>query len=97
MSADSTKVVQIFGYFQDRRFAKALEHLACAYESNRAAEEAILEALVQVGWEAENMTGDEERLCAVLKEKAELLKLQGQQIRTIMRSISGYGDESSGD
>ena len=57
MSADSTKVVQIFGYFQDKRFAKALEHLSCAYESNLSSEEAVLKALEQVGWEEENMTG----------------------------------------
>jgi hypothetical protein len=66
--------------------------LACAYEANLSSEEAVLKALEQVGWEEENMTGDEERLCDVLKEKAELLKLQGQQIRAIMRSISSYGD-----
>ena len=92
MSTDSTKVIQIFGYFQDRRFAKALEHLALAYESNLASEEAILKALEQVGWEEDNMTQREELLCAVLQEKAESLKRQGQQIRSIVRDISNYED-----
>jgi hypothetical protein len=87
VSADSTKVVQFHGYFQDKRFAKALEYLARAYESNLSTEENVLKALEQVGWEEENMTPDEERLCDVLREKAEFLRLQGKQIRSIMRDI----------
>ena len=88
MSADSTKVLPIFGYLQEKRFSKALEHLACAYESNLATEKAVLEALVQIGWEEDNRTQREELLCAILGEKAEFLKLQGLQIRSIMRDIS---------
>lgn len=92
MSADSTNVVQIFGYFQDKRFQRALEYLALAYEANLSSEENVLKALEQVGWEEDNMTQREELLCAVLKEKAEFLRLQGKQIRSIMRDISGYED-----
>jgi hypothetical protein len=97
VSTDSTKVVQIFGYFQDKRFAKALEHLACAYESNLTTEEEILKALEQVGWDEDNMTQRESLLCEILREKAEFLRLQGQQIRSIMRDVSNYedSDESS--
>lgn len=89
MSADSTKVVPIFGYFQDKRFAKALEYLSCAYEANLAAEEAILEALVQIGWEDDNMTPEERIFCDILKGRAEIFKHSGQRIRKIMRDIAG--------
>ncbi len=88
MSADSTKVIQISRYFQNKRYSKALEHLACAYQSNLATEAAILEALVQIGGEEDKTTQREELLCALLREKGEFLKLQGQQIRSIIQDVS---------
>lgn len=88
MSADSTKVVQISGYVQNKRFSKALEHLTRAYESNLDTEKFILEALVQIGREEDNRTQREELLCAILGEKAEFLKLQGPEIRSIIQDIS---------
>ncbi len=87
MSADSTKVVQIFGYFQNKRFTKALEHLACAFESNLDAEQAVLEALVLIGWEEDNMTPEEKLFCDILTGRAEIFKHSGQRIRKIMHDI----------
>jgi hypothetical protein len=99
VSADSTKVVPIFGYFQNKRFSKALEHLSCAYEANLDAEQAILEALIQIGWEDDKMTLEERIYCDILKGRAEIFKHSGQRIRKIMRDIAGYEDsgESSED
>ena len=88
MSADSTKVLQIFGYRQEKRFTKALEHLACAYESNLAAEEAVLEALVEIGGEGENATLTERWFCFFLQARAESIKKSGRCIQQIMRDIS---------
>jgi hypothetical protein len=98
VSTDSTKVVQIFGYFQEKRFRRALEHLALAYESNLTTEEEVLKALEQVGWDEDTMTQRESILCEILREKAEFLRLQGQQIRSIMRDVGNYEDsEESSD
>ena len=101
MSTDSTNVVQIFGYFQDKRFARALEHLARAYESNRDAEEAILESILQIGWEEDNATEAERAYCCFLQAQADILKQTGVVIRQIMRDITNGvtyedSDESSG-
>jgi hypothetical protein len=68
---------------------KALEHLSCAYESNLDAEQAILEALVQIGWEKDNMTLEEKTFCDILAGRAEIFKHSGQRIRKIMQDISG--------
>ncbi len=87
MSADSTKVVQIFGYFKDKRFVKALEHLSCAYESNLDSEQYILEALVEIGGEEDNMTLAEKAFCEILTGRAEIFKHSGQRIRKIMQDI----------
>ncbi len=87
MSADSTKVVQIFGYFQDKRFEKALAQLACAYEANLDAEAFILQALLQIGWEEENMTPEERSYCDILEGRAAIFKHSGQRIRKLMRDI----------
>jgi hypothetical protein len=89
VSADSTKVVQIFGYFQDKRFAKALVHLSAAYESNLDSEEAVLKALGQIGWEEDDMTPEEKAFCDILKGRAEIFKHSGERIRRIMRDIAG--------
>lgn len=100
MSADSSNIIPIFGYFRDKRFAQALVHLSAAYESNLNAETAILEALVQIGWEDENMTPAEKVLCDILKERAEIFRHSGERIRKIMRDIAGietYEDEESSD
>ncbi len=88
MSTDSTKVVQISGYFQNKRFAKALEHLARAYESNLATEAAILEALVEIGEEGENSTLTERSYCRFLKMRAGCMKVSGRAIQRIMRAMS---------
>jgi hypothetical protein len=96
VSADSTEnVVQIFGYFQDKRFAKALEHLACAYESNLDTEAAILEAVILVGGREENATDAEEAYCLFLQEQANTLKQTGKGIRQIMRDITYEDGEPS--
>ncbi len=102
MSADSTKVVQIFGYFQDKRFAKALEHLACAYESNLATETAILEAIIQIGGREENASEAEKAYCVFVQVQADSVKQSGIAIRQIMRDITkgvtyenGASEESS--
>ena len=105
MSADSTKVVQFHGYFQDKRFAKALEHLACAYQANLDAEAAILEAILQIGWEEENATKAENAYCVFVQVQADIVKQSGIAIRQIMRDIAKgityedgeSSDESSGD
>lgn len=89
MSADSTEnVVQLFGYFQDKRFTKALEHLASAYEANLDAEQAILEALVLIGWQEDKMMPLERTLCKALNRRAEIYKHSGKRIKKIMRSMS---------
>jgi hypothetical protein len=89
VSADSTNnVVQIFGYFQDKRFARALEHLACAYEANLDAEAAILEAILQIGWEEENATDAENAYCVFVQVQADIVKQSGIAIRQIMRDIT---------
>ncbi len=96
MSADSTNVVQIFGYFQEKRFEKALECLCFAYEAHLAAEQHVLEALLQIGWDEGNMTEEEEAFCAILKMRAEFLHQSGEHVRQIMRDIAGeevYPDE----
>ena len=87
MSADSTNVVQIFGYFQDKRFQRALEYLALAYEANLSSEENVLKALEQVGWEEESMTEAEKAYCVFLQARADELKEVGDIIRAIMRDI----------
>ena len=104
MSEDSTKVVQIFGYFQDKRFTKALEHLACAYESSLDAEQAVLEALLQVGWEEDNMSSGERTFCDILSGRAEIFKHSSERIKRIMQDIHSTkgccyedSDESSED
>lgn len=97
MSADSTNVVKIFGYFRHKRFSKALEHLSCAYESNLDAEQSILEALVQIGWEDDNMTLEEKIYCDILKGRADIFKHSGQRIRKIMRDISGIETYEDGE
>jgi hypothetical protein len=88
VSADSTKVVQIFGYFQDKRFAKALEHLACAYQSNLDAEAYIMEAIIQVGGREENATDAEEAYCLFLQAQADIVRQTGVVIRQIMKDIT---------
>ena len=104
MSQDSTKVVQISGYFQDKRFAKALEHLACAYESNLATEAAILKAIIQIAPEKENATLTERWFCFFLQARADSIKESGRCIQQIMRDMSqgvtyedGEPEESSED
>lgn len=87
MSADSTKIIPIFGYFQDKRFVKALEHLSCAYESNLDSEQYILEALVEIGREEDNMTLAEKAFCDILTGRADIFKHSGQRIRKIMQDI----------
>ena len=93
MSADSNNVVKLFGYFQNKRFLKALEHLCSAYELHLAAEQKVLEAIILIGWEDKNMTSDEKDFCDLLAKRAGLLKQSGKHIRTIMRSIASYKDE----
>jgi hypothetical protein len=84
VSVGSTKVVQIFGYFQDKRLKKALEHLACAYQSNLDTEAAILEALIQIG----DGTDEEEAYCIFLRARADDIKQEGLIIRQVMRDIA---------
>lgn len=102
MSADSTNVVPIFGYFQEKRFQKALEHLCLAYEAHLAAEQEVLNALIQIGWEGDSMTLEERAYCAILRLRAGFLKQSGKHIKEIMRGIAGVevyseGEESSED
>ncbi len=102
MSSDSTNVVPIFGYFQEKRWSTALEHLCLAYEAHLAAEQEVLEALLQMGWEEERMTPEEEAFCSILKRRAGFLQHSGKRIREIMRDIAlsdvyEDGEESSED
>ena len=108
MSADSTKVIPIFGYFQEKRFQKALEHLCFAYDAHLEAEQEVLEALVQIGWNEWNegnddsMTREEMTYCFSLARQAKVLKQSGKHVREIMRDIAGgevysEGEESSED
>ena len=100
MSKDSTdNVVQIFGYFQDKRFTKALEHLAYAYKANLDVEAGILRAIDQIGWDEDNMTPLEKWLCEVLTGRAAIHKHSGERIKRIMRCVylESYDEESSED
>jgi len=98
VSADSTdNVVQMFGYFQVKRFEKALELLTCAYEANLDAEQNLLEALTQIGWEEDDMLPIERTLCEALTGRADIHKQSGKRIKKIMREIFEiYGDDPDG-
>lgn len=89
MSTDSTNVINFFGYFQEKRFQKALEHLRLAYEAHLEAEQQILRAIIQIGWEEGNMTVEESKYCAILKIRAGFLQQSEKHIRQIMRDIAG--------
>jgi hypothetical protein len=81
-------LVELFPLRQSKRWNQALEHLAESYSAHLAAEEAILHALIQIGWEDDGMTRQEEGLARVLKKRAEFLKQSAKHIRNIMRDIA---------
>lgn len=96
MSTDSTNVIPIFKHFQEKRFQTALEHLCHAYEAHLEAEQEVLEAIIQIGWNVDSMTLEEKSYCAILTMRAEFLKQSGKHVRQIMRDIAGgevYEDE----
>ena len=101
MSAESTNVIPLFGYLQEKRFKKALEHLCLAYEAHLTAEQEVLKALVQIGRDGDNMTLEEKSYVFILTKRAWFLRRSGKHIRKIMRDISGgeavYGEEESSE
>ena len=98
MSADCTNnVVSLAGHFREKRWAKALAHLCHAYEANLATEKEVLEALIQLGWEDDDMSPEERAFCNCLSERADALQRGGADIRQIMRSIAGENYDGSSD
>jgi len=81
-------VVELFPLRQSKRWNQALEYLAESYSAHLEAEGATLRALVQIGWEGDSMTREEEGLARVLKRRAAFLKQSAKHIRNIMRDIA---------
>ena len=91
-------LIDLFEKDKERRWRKALSHLADSYAAHLDAEQATLQALIQIEKREQNMSKEEAAITETLRRRAAILESGAKRMRTTMSLVAhivdGYSDSS---
>ena len=80
-------VVDLRGYFRNKKQYRALKRMCLAYDAQLSAEQDITRALIQLE-EAGIISPEDEYFCEAIEEHAEYLKRGSKLLKALMHNIA---------